>query len=253
MVAGMTRTGSLAALLLYAAACCLGGQSEVPAGPAASPPPVQSDSATSSAGGPPPAYVLQSGDEMEIRVYNLPELTQKVRIRPDGRISVMLLDEMLVSGSTAADLAEKIRQGYSTQFRNPRVTVVVTSFVNQNIYVGGEVVQPRLIALNGRMGTAAAIFNAGGLKPTAKTKEIVILRNSGGNKAEVTRLDLEAVLTKGAPDLELRPFDVVFVPKTRIAKLDQFVDQYIRQLQPIALNLGFTYLLGGQNYQVVIP
>jgi polysaccharide biosynthesis/export protein len=226
-------------------------QKDTPPGPApaaaASPQSAPADSA------PPPEYILQAGDEMDIRVYNLPELAQKVKVRPDGRISLMLLDEVVAAGSTATSLSETIRKGYSTQFRNPRVTVVVTSFVNQNIYVGGEVLQPRLIALNGRLSAAAAVFYAGGLKNTAKTKEIIILRNSGKNSAQLTRLNLEEVLTKGAPDIELQPFDVVFVPKTRIAKLDQFVDQYIKLLQPVALNLGFSYLLGGQTFQVAIP
>jgi protein involved in polysaccharide export with SLBB domain len=202
--------------------------------------------------GPPAEYLLQAGDELEIRVYNLPELTQKVKLRPDGRISLMLLDELVAAGSTVASLTETIRKEYSTQFRNPRVTVVVTSFVNQNVYVGGEVNQPRLIALNGRLSAAAAVFYAGGLKATAKTKEIIILSNSGKNSPQLTRLNLQEVLTKGTPDVELRPFDVVFVPKSRIAKLDQFVEQYIKLLQPIALNLGFSYLIG-QSFQVVIP
>lgn len=202
---------------------------------------------------PRPEYVLQAGDELELKVYDLPELAQKLKVRPDGRISLLLLDELMAAGSTPANLTEAIRKGYSQHFRNPRVTIVVTSFMNQNVYIGGEVNQPRLIALNGRLSAAAAVFYAGGLKNTAKTKEIIILSNTGKNAARVTKLNLEEVLTKGAPDVELQPFDVVFVPKSRIARLDQFVDQYLKQLQPISTNMGFSYLLGGQNYQVVIP
>jgi protein involved in polysaccharide export with SLBB domain len=223
--------------------------------------PPSSESATAAPGatlsvpdaGPRPGYVLQAGDDLEIRVFDLPELSQKVKIRPDGRISVLLLDELPAAGVTPAGLTESIRQGYSGHFRNPRVTVAVTGFVNQNVFIGGEVNQPRMIALNGRLSAAAAVFYAGGLKPTAKTKEIIILRNSGKNSARITKLDLEQVLTKGAPDVELQPFDVVFVPKSRIAKLDQFMDQFIKQLQPIAMNMGFSYLLGGQSFQVLIP
>jgi polysaccharide biosynthesis/export protein len=200
-----------------------------------------------------PEYVLQAGDDIEVHVFNLPELSQKLHIRPDGRISLTLLNEMMAAGTTPSTLGETIRKGYSAHFRNPQVTVVVMSVVNQNVYVGGEVNQPRLIALNGKLSAVSALFYAGGLKSTAKTKEIIILRNSGKNSAQVTRLNLNDVLKKGSPDVELQPFDVVFVPKTRIAQLDQFVDQYLKMLQPIALNLGFSYLLGGQNVQVSIP
>lgn len=201
----------------------------------------------------PPEYVLQAGDDIEVRVFNIPEISQKLHIRPDGRISLVLLNEMMAAGNTAADLSELIRKGYSTHFRNPQVTVVVNSFVNQNVYVGGEVNQPKLIPLNGKLSAAAAVFYAGGLKNTAKTTEIIIIRNSGKNTAELSRLNLKDVLTKGAPDVQLKPFDVVYVPKSRIARLDQFVDQYFKLLQPIALNLGFNYLLGGQQVQVAIP
>jgi len=202
---------------------------------------------------PPPEYVLQAGDDIEIHVFNLPELAQKLKIRPDGRISLMLLGEMVAAGNTAMSLGDSIRKGYSTHYRNPQVTVAVTSFVNQNVYVGGEVNQPRFIPLTGKLSAAAAVFYAGGLKGTAKTTEIIILRNSGKNTALLTRLNLKDVLTKGTADLDLKPFDVVYVPKSRIARLDQFVDQYIKLLQPIALNLGFSYLLGGQQVQVAIP
>jgi protein involved in polysaccharide export with SLBB domain len=198
-------------------------------------------------------YLLQAGDDLQIKAFEIPDLDQKVRVRPDGRISVLLLDEVQAAGLSVPNLSEALRAGYSQHFRNPRITVVVLSFTNQNVYVGGEVNQPRLLALTGKLSAAAAVFYAGGLKATAKEKEIIILRNNGSDKLKLFKLNLNAVLNRGAADFQLQPFDVVYVPKSRIAKLDQFVDQYLKQLQPIAMNLGFSYLLGGQNLQVVIP
>ena len=198
-----------------------------------------------------PVYILQAGDELEIKAFNLPELDHKVRIRPDGKISLLLLDDVQAEGMPAGDLSKYLSSRYAEHFRNPRVTVVVASFSNRNIYVGGEVNMPQMIPLNGTLTAAGAIFRSGGLKTTAKTKEIVILRNSGNNTPIMTKLNLNDVFTKGAADVTLQPFDVVFVPKSTIAKIDQFVDQYMKQLQPISITLGFNYLLGGQS--IVIP
>jgi protein involved in polysaccharide export with SLBB domain len=109
-----------------------------------------------------------------------------------------------------------------------------------------------MIPLTGKLSAAAAIFYAGGFKNTAKSKEIIILHNNHGTPA-IRRFNADAVLSKGAPDVELEPYDVVFVPKSRIAKLDQLIDQYIKQLMPIATSLGFSYILGGQGFAVSIP
>jgi protein involved in polysaccharide export with SLBB domain len=197
------------------------------------------------------AYVLQRGDDVEIKVYNIPELNQGLRIRPDGRISLLLLNDVEAAGLTPTALGAKIGELYSDHFRNPRVAVIVRSFANQNIFVGGEVYQPQMISLQGRLTAAAAVFRAGGVKNTAKLKEVILLRDSGKGTPVIRKVNLQAVLTKGEPDVVLKPFDVVYVPKTTIAKVDQFVDQYIKQLLPLTLTVGFTYLLGGQA--VIVP
>jgi protein involved in polysaccharide export with SLBB domain len=200
----------------------------------------------------PEVYLLQPGDEIQIRAFNLPELEQIVKVRPDGKISLLLLNDVDASGHGAEELSKTLSAAYGQFFRNPKVTTIVRTFTNRNVYVGGEVVQPKMIALTGKLSAAAAIFYAGGFKNTAKSKEIIILHNNHGT-ANVKKLNVDAVLSKGAADVELEPFDVVFVPKSRIAKMDQFVDQYMKQLMPIATSLGFSYILGGQGFAVSIP
>jgi len=70
-------------------------------------------------------------------------------------------------------------------------------------------------------------------------------------RPRIEKIDLKDVINKGVPDVELEPFDVVYVPMSGIAKVDKFVDQYIRQLLPISLNAGFQYILG--DYRQVVP
>jgi protein involved in polysaccharide export with SLBB domain len=275
-------------------------------------------------------YVLRPGDELEIRAYNLPQLNQSVRVRPDGKISLVLLNDVDAAGLTPAELGKRLSALYVEQeFREPRLTVVVMNFsgysvyvggeVGQpgqvplagdltlmsavikaggfrdtaavknvillrdsgsgapvtitanvedvirkskpdmvlqpgdvvyvpksaiNVYVGGEVVEPGLVPLEGNLTALAAVLKAKGFRPTAKLNSVILLRNNGDGKPQITRVDLGDVAEKGKTDLTLQPYDVVYVPKARISKANEFIDRYFRQLLPVSANVGFSYLLG---------
>jgi protein involved in polysaccharide export with SLBB domain len=192
----------------------------------------------------PGAYVLQRGDEITIKIFDQPQLEETVRIRPDGRISLVPLDDVMAADLTADQLDAVLTQRYSSYFKEPDVTVIVRTFANRRIYVGGEVVQPTAIELVGELTALSAVLQAGGFLRTARTDSVVLLRNDGNNRPLVQTLDLKNAVREGGGDMKLQPFDVVFVPRSRIAKVDQFVDQYMRQLIPITLTGGFTYILG---------
>jgi protein involved in polysaccharide export with SLBB domain len=196
-------------------------------------------------------YVLEPGDEISIKVFNMPQLDETVRIRPDGRISAVLVDEVDAAGVTPPELDARLTQRYAEYVRDPQVTVIVRSFANLKVYVGGEVTTPGPLPLVGRLTALAAVLQAGGFKGTAKTDSVILIRNAGDGRPQLERLNLKAVYTKGGPDVALKPFDVVYVPMSGIAKVDKFVDQYMRQLLPIALTGGFTYILG--NNALLIP
>jgi len=113
------------------------------------------------------------------------------------------------------------------------------------VFVGGEVTTPRLLPLAGKMTLAGAIFSVGGATPYARLKEVVLLRDTGG-KPVISKINVKDILKKGEPDPELKPFDVVFVPRTRIGNISRFVDQYIKQVLPFSPSLGFNYILNQQ-------
>lgn len=191
-------------------------------------------------------YILQRGDDLEVQAFNNDELRQKAKIRPDGKISVLLLGDVPAAGLTPGQLAETLVQGYSKLFRNPRISINVTSFSNQSVFVGGEVQTPKLLPFNGRLTVTGALFSAGGLKTTANANNIILLRDSGKGTPIVSRLSLSEVMKKGQADVELAPFDVVFVPRSKIGRVDQFVDQWVKQLLPVTVGFGFSYLFGQQ-------
>jgi polysaccharide biosynthesis/export protein len=196
-------------------------------------------------------YVFESGDEVTIKVFGMPQLEETVRIRPDGRISVLLVDDIVAAGLTTRELDERLTSRYAEYLRDPQVTLVVRSYANLKVYVGGEVAAPGPLPLVGKLTALGAVLQAGGFKGTARTNSVILIRNSGGDRPRVERLNLAAVYNKGEPDVPLKPFDVVYVPMSTIAKVDKFVDQYVRQLLPIALTGGFTYILG--DHAILIP
>ena len=189
-------------------------------------------------------YVLQPGDEITIKVFELPELEETVRIRPDGRISVQLIDEVIASGLTPGELDDVITAGYEEFYKDPKVSVIVRDLANAKIFVGGEVAAPGLFPFRGKLTLPGAIFLAGGLRNTGKAQDVYLLRDSGTGSPLVMQINLKDVLKKGDPDVVLQPFDVVWVPKKKIARVNLFVDQYIRQVLPFDMTAGFTYLKG---------
>lgn len=194
-------------------------------------------------------YILQIGDEIEIKVFQIPELETSGRIRPDGKISLMLLDEVHAAGLTTSELDAFLTDRYSQFYRDPQLTVIVRNFANLNVFVGGEVVEPGLLSLTGELTALGAVLRAGGFRDTASMSSVILLRNVE-DKPLVVRLNLKDVINKGEGDVVLRPYDVVFVPKKFIAKANLFVQQYMRALLPIATTANFTYILGGT---AVIP
>jgi polysaccharide export outer membrane protein len=276
------------------------------------------------------SYRLQAGDEIQVQVFDLPELNATVRIPPDGMISLLLLDEINASGRTVQELRQTITAGYARQYRNPRVSVSIRTYdslrvyvtgqvgkpgaiqlvkgmtavqavvqagglsdnakvdeavilrkrqedatpqvirlhitqVLQNgqsdvtlqpgdvvyvprsdykVFVGGEVLRPGLVPMDTVLTAMAAVFHAGGFTENANPKDGILLRDNGKNQAQVIRVNFEEAL-EGSPDIVLQPFDIVYVPKSGIAKLNQAVEQYVRRVVPFSLSAGFSYLLGG--------
>jgi protein involved in polysaccharide export with SLBB domain len=191
---------------------------------------------------PKPSYVLQRGDEITVKVFNNPELFDTVLVRPDGMVSLMLLDDVQAAGLTVGALDAKLTEGYAKFFREPQVTVVVRTFAGLRVYVGGEVGQPGPVSLRGDVTALEAILQVGGFRPSARMDSVILLRNDGTAKPAARKLNFKELLSRKQVDIPLEPFDVLYVPVSRITKVDRFVDQYMRQLLPISLTGGFTYI-----------
>ncbi len=176
---------------------------------------------------------LGPGDEIEVKFFNVPELNELQTVRPDGRISLQLVGEVWVEGSTPDELRGELVRLYTPQLKKPEITVIVRSLRSNRVFVGGEVNSPGMIEMPGRMNVLDAVMQAGGFNmKTAQIKNVVIIRHKNGHRYGGS-LDFRPMLEgKEGPAFYLEPYDIVYVPRTAIVRVAQWIDQHINQMVP---------------------
>jgi polysaccharide biosynthesis/export protein len=186
-------------------------------------------------------YRIQTGDVLDLKFFYHPELNESVTVRPDGRISLQLVHEVQASDLTPEQLRQALQNKYGTQISQPEIAVIVRSFTGQKVFVDGEVAKPGLIPLTGPMTVLQSLAMAGGLKDTARTYEIILIRRGLENRPASMLVNVEKAIDGSDPsqDLSLQPADIIYVPKSPIANINLWVDQYIRKNIPIPFGLYY--------------
>ena len=236
------RSGA-AALLFAAAVLCITGCARQSASPRL-PPPLPGTGIIDE-------YILQPYDTLEIKFFYNPNLNETTTIRPDGMISLQMIDEVRAAGFTPSQLDTLLTQKYSLLLDQVMITVFVRSFSDQKIYVGGEVYSPRVIHLKERMNALQAVFMAGGFKPDADLSEVVIISRGPDQRPVARRVNLGRAL-KGRlafEDYRLRAYDIVFVPKSSLAKASRFMT-HIYSFLPRHVFLAFNYELHNEPIEI---
>jgi len=197
--------------------------------------PVPLTSISSRASAPAQEYRIKAGDEMDIKFFYNSELNEHLSVRPDGRISLQLIDEVVAAGLTPAELTAFLKSQYAGQLPKPEVTVIVKTFSQQKVFVDGEVNQPGLRDLQGTVTLRQCIALAGGFKDTARRNEIIVIRQKTREKPIITVANLEKVNdgTDFSQDLTVMPYDIVYVPKSPVANVNRWVEQYIQRMLPV--------------------
>jgi polysaccharide biosynthesis/export protein len=215
----------------------LAGQSPEAAKAAATPPVTDLDEGS---------YRLNPGDTIEIKFMTNPELNELVVIRPDGRISMPLVGEMLVARTTIAELATRLSTAYVDILKTPSATIQVRDFANRRVFVGGEVGRPGVLPLVGSQTALSAVMEAGGFRASAARDEIIVIRKGTEDEPRVLRLGAKGQ-DGNAPEaakFALQPLDVVLVTESGVARTNRAIDQYVRQMIPLSLTGGFSWLFG---------
>jgi polysaccharide biosynthesis/export protein len=160
-----------------------------------------------------PNYVIGPQDVLDIDVWKEKELTRTVEVRPDGKISLPLLNDVQASGLTPMQLAANITDGLKKFITDPQVTVIVTDIRSQRVYILGEVVRPGAYPLLPGMNVLQALSSAGGFTMFANTKKIYVLRQQSGKQEKFLFNYKEAISGKRTDqNITLRAGDQIVVP-----------------------------------------
>jgi polysaccharide biosynthesis/export protein len=160
-----------------------------------------------------PNYVIGAQDVLDISVWKEPDLSRSVPVRPDGKISLPLLNDVQAAGLTPSELTAQITAGLNKFMNNPQVTVIVSQINSQRIYILGEVARPGAFALLPGMTVLQALSDAGGLTPFANSKKIYVMREQNGKRDKLLFNYKEVLDGKRAEqNVDLKAGDTIVVP-----------------------------------------
>jgi polysaccharide export outer membrane protein len=163
--------------------------------------------------------LIGPGDTLQVFVWRNPDLTVTVPVRPDGRISVPLIDDLVVTGKTPTAVGHDIEQALQTYVQDPIVTVIVSNFVGpftQQVRVVGEAAQPQAIPYRDNMSVLDVMIASGGLTRFAAGNRAVIARSTGNGQTQEIRVRLSDLLKDGdlSANMPMAPGDVLIVPQS---------------------------------------
>jgi polysaccharide export outer membrane protein len=161
-------------------------------------------------------YIVGPGDSLNIIVWRNPELSLTVPVRPDGKVTTPLVDELVAQGKTSSEIARDVEKALGKYVRDPIVTVIVTGFVgpySEQIRVVGEAAKPQFLPYKQKMTLLDVMIAVGGLTDFADGNSASILRASDGDKRYTVRI--KDLIKRGdlSANVEMKPGDVLVIPQ----------------------------------------
>jgi polysaccharide biosynthesis/export protein len=157
----------------------------------------------------PPGYVIGASDMLSIVVYGDKDMSADVVVRPDGRISLPLINDINAAGLAPEELRKKLTEAVGKIVQDPDVTVIVKEIHSRNVFITGQVQKAGMYPLTNDMTVLQLISVGGGVLEYAKSKDITIERTENGRKESIK---FNYKDRKRSPDILLKPGDVVVVP-----------------------------------------
>jgi len=196
--------GLLAAVLVLGLGACAGGEDLPPA--------AVGEMASA------PIYKIGPGDTLRIFVWGNPGLSDTVPVRPDGRVSIPLLEDLEVTEKTPTELAREIEQKLGAYVQDPLVTVIVTDFVGpftQQVRVVGAAAEPQAIPYRANMTALDVMIEVGGLTEFAAGNRATLIRTED-NEQKQYRIRLDDLVKDGeiSANVEMRPGDILIIPES---------------------------------------
>jgi len=193
-------------------------------------------------------YLLQVGDTMDIKVRLNPELNESIIVPPDGLISTTMAEDVMAYGLTTRGLRSELTKQYESELTDPHLSIIMRSFAPNRVYVTGEVVLPgEFVTAGPNLTLLQAIARAGGVKNSAGVDNVIIIRHPTNAPPVAYKADYIAAKSgiDPASDVRLAAYDVVFVPRSDVADVYVYFQQFIQQFLPASF--GLSYQINPQN------
>ena len=186
-------------------------------------------------------------DELQKAIATAPYGQARVSsIRPDGGLSLPYIPDVQAAGLSVPELTAKVNKQYADLISDMTVSVLLKDVVGNLVFVDGEVDKPGVFTMKGPMTVQAALALAGGTKNTAEPRTVLVMTK--GNDGTIIPRTVDLTAMTGATDYTLQKNDLIYVPKSLIARADVWVDQNIRQLIMFqGWSLGLSSQLGRQT------
>jgi polysaccharide export outer membrane protein len=162
-------------------------------------------------------YVIGPGDQLSVVVFRNPELSATVPVRPDGRVTVPLIEDLVAAGKNPSELSREIETQLQRFIREPQVTVMVSGIVGsttEQVRVVGQATKPTALSFRANMTLLDAMISVGGLTEFAAGNRAVLVRRMGEEKQYSLRIN--DLIRKGdiTANVELLPGDVIIIPES---------------------------------------
>ncbi len=178
-------------------------------------------------------YVLASGDQLDVLVRRVPEVSRQVVIRPDGNISLPLINDVKASGLTVPEVDAELTARFSSRLLNPEVNIIPLSVRQPMVYVAGDVTNVVAVPFREAPTAMQALAYAGGFKRSAATKDVSLIRLTDDGHIRAIPLEVQS---KGQPgvymslrETALQPDDILFVPESKRSQVGRFIDDFINK------------------------
>ena len=164
-------------------------------------------------------YIIGPGDTIDVFVWRNQELSTRVPVRPDGRVSTPLVEDMVAVGKTPSQLARDMEKVLAEFIRSPKVNIIVTeaASANSQVRVVGQAVRPRAMPNREGLTVLDAVIEVGGLSEFAAGNRAKLVRKEADGRTSEKRVRLRDLMEKGdmKQNLAMRPGDVLIIPETR--------------------------------------
>jgi protein involved in polysaccharide export with SLBB domain len=172
-----------------------------------------------------PRYLLRESDVLQITFRFTPEFNQTITIQPDGFVNLLSVGDMYIAGKSVPELTAALRKAYGQFLHDPVIDVELKDFEKPYFIAGGEVGRPGKYELRGQTTVAEAVAIAGGFTEKAKHSQVLLYHRAPGGWDHAKELNVKRMLTNKdlTEDIQLRPGDLIYVPKNRMSKIREFI------------------------------